>query len=157
MTTNLGSERIAQLADQDIISGKKNNEKISREQIEKEIMTLIGQHFRPEFVNRVDEIVIFNPLGAELNREIVDIQLRQYVQLMKQEKDITLDVHNDAKDRLAAVGFDPVYGARPLKRAIQKYLLDKLALGLITGEIQEGSQVAVSVQDNQLRFVLPKM
>lgn len=100
-------------------------------------MQLIATHFRPEFVNRVDEIVVFNPLGESLNRQIVEIQLRQYEQLLKQEKDIILRVDAAAKDRLARIGFDPVYGARPLKRAIQKYLLDALALALISEDIQE--------------------
>jgi ATP-dependent Clp protease ATP-binding subunit ClpB len=100
-------------------------------------MHLIATHFRPEFVNRVDEIVVFNPLGEALNRQIVEIQLRQYEQLLKQEKDITLRVDTAAKDRIAHVGFDPVYGARPLKRAIQKHVLDRLALALINDEIQE--------------------
>lgn len=146
MTTNLGSERMAEVNSEK--SSKKSSE--HRSTIEKEVMQLIAQHFRPEFVNRVDEIVVFNALGKELNRQIVDIQLRQYVTLLKHEKDISLQVDDDAKDRLANVGFDPVYGARPLKRAIQKYLLDTLALWLINGDIQEGQMVQVRVSNDVL-------
>lgn len=111
---------------------------------------LIPQHFRPEFVNRVDEIVVFNSLNAALNRDIVDIQLKQYIQLLKTEKDITLQVDTDAKDRIAEVWFDPVYGARPLKRAIQKYVLDKLALALINNTIQEWDTVKISVVNKEI-------
>ncbi len=165
MTTNLWSDRIAALAEQEATTSPKASSSsrkksssngiadvslVSRAAVEKEVMHLIATHFRPEFVNRVDEIVVFNPLGEALNRQIVEIQLRQYEQLLKQEKDITLRVDTAAKDRIAHVGFDPVYGARPLKRAIQKHVLDRLALALINDEIQEWQQVDITVQDDHI-------
>ena len=112
-------------------------------------MAAVRAHFRPEFLNRLDEIVIFDRLSRKNMDGIVDIQLGLLAKRLA-ARDITLDVDDDARTWLANRGYDPVYGARPLKRVIQKELQDKLAQKLLAGEIRDGSAVEVSVADGGL-------
>ncbi len=135
MTSNLGSE----LIDPDLPD----------ETIRERVLGVARGHFRPEFLNRVDEVTVFHRLTPEHLRRIVDIQLR-HLQRRLAERRITLDVRDDARDRLAEHGYDPTYGARPLKRLIQKELGDRLALALLEGAFAEGDTVVVGTGDEDL-------
>ncbi len=124
----------------------------SQDQISRDTITHILQdHFRPEFLNRIDEIVVFHPLTRQHIAEIVDIQLRHVAQLVA-ERGLTLEVTEAARQFLAEVGYDPNFGARPLKRAIQRELQDPLALKLLSGEFQEGNIILVDRDEDQLTF-----
>jgi ATP-dependent Clp protease ATP-binding subunit ClpB len=134
MTSNLGSTHILDVS-------------ITPERLRERVMADVRGHFRPEFLNRIDEVVIFDRLSQEQLREIVDIQLAR-LRVRLDERDITLDVSPDAMDRLAELGFDPLYGARPLKRVIRKQLEDRLARDLLGGEVVDGDTVTVTVDDD---------
>ena len=123
--------------------------KVARDQI----MVTLQQHFRPEFLNRVDEIVVFHPLGIEHLAGIVDIQLRR-VDRMLAEKGFRMEVTPAAREYLAEVGYDPNYGARPLKRTIQRELQDPLALKILAGEFREGDFIKIDRGDNELTFTV---
>jgi ATP-dependent Clp protease ATP-binding subunit ClpB len=110
-------------------------------------------HFRPEFLNRLDEIILFHRLGQEHMAPIVDIQVGRVQKLLKDRK-ITLDLTDAARRWLGRVGYDPVYGARPLKRAVQRYLQDPLADMLLRGEVPDGSAVAIDEGDGELKMVV---
>jgi ATP-dependent Clp protease ATP-binding subunit ClpB len=113
------------------------------------VLAAVREHFRPEFVNRIDEIVVFEALGPGEIRRIVEIQL-QALEARLADRDLTLEVTPAALDLLAAEGFDPAFGARPLRRVIQRELQDPLALKLLSGEIAEGDTVKVDVRDGQV-------
>ena len=140
MTSNLGSHLI-----QDMGS------KLNYEQIKSAVMELVSQHFRPEFINRIDDSVVFHALTKEQIANIALIQIG-YLQQRLQQQDISLHVTPDALAYLAEAGFDPVYGARPLKRTIQQKLENPLAQSLLTGQIQPDQSVAVTFVDGQLQF-----
>ncbi len=140
MTSNLGSHQIQELSVKGDYEGMKQA-----------VMDIVGQHFRPEFINRVDETVVFHPLGREQIRSIASIQIDHLRQRLL-EKDIMLDVSDAALDKLGEAGFDPVYGARPLKRAIQHYLENPLAQQLLTGEYMAGDVIRVDVKDGNISF-----
>jgi ATP-dependent Clp protease ATP-binding subunit ClpB len=140
MTSNLGSHQIQELSVANDYEGMK-----------KAVMDIVGQHFRPEFINRVDETVVFHPLGREQIRSIANIQIEHLHQRL-QEKDIALDVSEAALDKLGEAGFDPVYGARPLKRAIQQYLENPLAQRLLVGDYIEGDVIRVDLKDGEISF-----
>ena len=140
MTSNLGSHQIQELS----VAG-------DYEGMKKAVMDIVGQHFRPEFINRVDETVVFHPLGREQIRSIANIQIEHLRQRL-QEKDIALDVSKAALDKLGEAGFDPVYGARPLKRAIQQYLENPLAQQLLVGDYVEGDVIRVDIKDGEITF-----
>jgi ATP-dependent Clp protease ATP-binding subunit ClpB len=140
MTSNLGSQRIQEL------SGGANYDRMKAA-----VMEVVGQHFRPEFVNRLDEIVVFHPLGREQIRTITDIQIG-YLRRRLADRDLTLEVSTGALDRLGEAGFDPVYGARPLKRAIQQQLENSLAQEILAGKYLPGDTISVELQDAQLVF-----
>lgn len=140
MTSNLGSDRIQELA------GEANYN-----EMKSAVMEVVGQHFRPEFINRIDESVVFHPLGRTQIRAITTLQvdiLRQRLQ----DRDIELVVSEAALDKLGEAGFDPVYGARPLKRAIQQRLENELAQDLLAGKFVPGDVVDIDVQDDALVF-----
>lgn len=139
MTSNLGSQRIQELAGQDA----------EYEQVKSEVLEIVGQHFRPEFLNRVDDVVVFHPLDRSEIRQIVDIQI-EYLRKRLAEREIALTLSDAALDALGEAGFDPVYGARPLKRAIQHRLENPLAQAILKGEYLPGQTVAVDVQDGEL-------
>jgi ATP-dependent Clp protease ATP-binding subunit ClpB len=141
MTSNLGSQRIQELA------GEENYA-----QMKTDVMEIVGQHFRPEFLNRIDDVVVFHPLQKEQIRQIVDIQL-DYLRRRLRDRDIELAVEDSALERLADAGFDPVYGARPLKRAIQQQLENPLAQRILSGDFEPGDTIRVSAPDaGPLRF-----
>ena len=140
MTSNLGSQRIQELA------GEANYA-----QMKAEVMEVVGQHFRPEFINRVDEVVVFHPLGKEHIRSIVDIQVG-YLRKRLVDRDLNLELDDAALDLLGEAGFDPVYGARPLKRAIQHQLENPLAQAILRGEFGPGEKILVTVRDGRLAF-----
>jgi ATP-dependent Clp protease ATP-binding subunit ClpB len=108
-------------------------------------------HFRPEFINRIDEIVFFHALEREHIKEIVDIQLRGLLKRLSDRK-VTVELSEGAKDFLVREGYDPVYGARPLKRALQRRLLDPLAVRVLDGAFREGDTVMVDVAGDELSF-----
>ena len=142
MTSNLGSELwMSAVEDESEIK------QVSRDQINR----LLQAHFRPEFLNRVDEIVIFHPLTRENLAEIVDIQLERVASLMAQ-RDLTLEVDASAREFLAEKGYDPDFGARPLKRTIQREVQDPLALKVVSGEIGEGDTVQITARPEGLNF-----
>jgi ATP-dependent Clp protease ATP-binding subunit ClpB len=115
------------------------------------INSVLQEHFRPEFLNRIDEIVVFHPLGREHLAEIVDIQLRRARQLLA-DKGYQLRVSDEARDYIAEAGYDPTFGARPLKRAIQRELQDPLALRILAGEFDEGDIITVDRGPDGLTF-----
>jgi ATP-dependent Clp protease ATP-binding subunit ClpB len=140
MTSNLGS---------DIIQDKIND---PYKEIKDAVMTEVGQHFRPEFINRVDDIVVFHPLKQEHIRLIAGIQIKK-VKKRLLARDLHLQISDEALDFLGSVGFDPVYGARPLKRAIQDELENPLASRLLAGDFPPGSVVQINLVDQQLEFI----
>jgi len=140
MTSNLGSELIQGMA------GEENYAAIKTA-----VMEVVGQHFRPEFLNRVDDIVVFHPLTAAQIGEIVIIQL-QYLKTRLLERDVQLELTDAAVARLAEAGFDPVYGARPLKRAIQQHVENPLAQEILKGQLGPGDFVTVDVEDGEYVF-----
>ena len=139
MTSNVGSQWIRELA-----GG-------SPDEMRKRVLTALEESFKPEFLNRVDEIVIFNNLTRSDLTRIVEIQLKNLRQLLA-DRQINLQLSDRAKDWLADKGYDPLYGARPLKRAIQKYLQDPLALKILNGEFSDGDVVAIDVNQDELSF-----
>ena len=142
MTSNLGSELwMSSVKDESQIK------EVSRDQINR----LLQAHFRPEFLNRVDEIVIFKPLTKQDLTKIVDIQLERVADLMK-ERSLKLKVDQDAREYLAEEGYDPDFGARPLKRTIQREVQDPLALKVVSGEVTEGDVIEVSKGYDGLQF-----
>ena len=138
LTSNLGSEYLAAL-----LEGQ------PAEAAREQVMDVVRRAFRPEFLNRLDEIILFNRLGRNEMKRIVDIQLRHLQQLLASRK-IVLEVDEKAKTWLANTGYDPVYGARPLKRVIQRELQNPLSTMLLAGALKDGETVRVSVQDGRL-------
>jgi ATP-dependent Clp protease ATP-binding subunit ClpB len=138
MTSNLGSEYLVNLREGE-----------DTKTVEKEVMAVVRGHFRPEFLNRIDEIILFHRLRREDMGEIVDIQFRRLTRLVEDRK-ITLTLDARARQWLAEKGYDPTYGARPLKRVIQKWVQDPLAEMLLAGEIREGANVKISVSRGRL-------
>jgi ATP-dependent Clp protease ATP-binding subunit ClpB len=136
MTSNIGSQWIMDLGERDY------------EEMRRRVMDAVRAHFKPEFLNRVDELIIFHSLGLEQIKSIVDIQVRKLEQRLA-EKRIQLKMNEKAKEWLAKEGFDPAYGARPLKRVIQKEIQDKLALKLLEGKFREGDSIIADVDDKK--------
>jgi ATP-dependent Clp protease ATP-binding subunit ClpB len=114
-------------------------------------MDVVRAHFRPEFLNRVDEIILFHRLKREEMGAIVNIQLERLLTLLSERK-IILELDDDARNWLANKGYDPVYGARPLKRVIQKYVQDPLAEQILSGQVPDGSVVKVTSGSDRLLF-----
>ena len=143
MTSNLGSHKIQEMAGD------------SYEEIKAAVMNSVNQHFRPEFVNRIDEIVVFHPLGQEQMAGIADIQLSRLRKRL-QERDMNIVLSDEAMSQLVAVGYDPVYGARPLKRAIQQEIENPLSVKLLSGEFVAGDTIKVDV-DAQDKLTFDKL
>jgi ATP-dependent Clp protease ATP-binding subunit ClpB len=141
LTSNLGSQYIAALRDDQPISDA-----------EPQVMEVVRSHFRPEFLNRLDEIVLFQRLGVSAMAPIVDLQVARVQGLLKDRK-IELKLTDAARRWLARVGYDPVYGARPLKRTVRKHLQDPLADLILAGKVPDGSSVAVDEGDGKLSLV----
>jgi ATP-dependent Clp protease ATP-binding subunit ClpB len=140
MTSNLGSQRIQELAGEENYARMKD-----------EVMEVVSQHFRPEFINRVDDVVVFHPLGREHIRRIVDIQLG-YLHDRLADREMSLELTDQARDQLAEAGFDPVYGARPLKRAIQQRIENPLAQRILAGEFGPGDRIVADVAGDEIVF-----
>jgi ATP-dependent Clp protease ATP-binding subunit ClpB len=117
--------------------------------VEPQVMEIVRSHFRPEFLNRLDEVILFHRLGQAHMAPIVDIQVSRVDKLLADRK-IVLDLTDAARAWLGRVGYDPVYGARPLKRAVQRYLQDPLADMILRGEVKDGSTVKVDEGDGKL-------
>ncbi len=135
MTSNIGSQWVQEL-------------QYDRQEMERRVMEAVRAHFRPEFLNRIDEIIVFNNLTREHLKRIVEIQVR-YLQNRLEDKHIVIHLTDRAKEWLAQVGYDPVYGARPLKRAIQRYIEDPLAIKLLEGTFQEGDHILVDYDETK--------
>jgi ATP-dependent Clp protease ATP-binding subunit ClpB len=140
MTSNLGSQVIQEYA------GEKNYSRMRTA-----VMEIVQQSFRPEFINRIDDIVVFHPLSTEQIRKIVDIQL-VYLRKRLQERNLDIVLDETARDLMGEAGFDPVYGARPLKRAIQQQIENPLAQHILRGDFVPGDTIQVSVRDGRLTF-----
>jgi len=140
MTSNLGSHLIQDMAS-----------KATYEQLKEAVMGIVSQHFRPEFINRIDDTVVFHPLDKEQIATIAAIQI-EYLQQRLQQQDIALIVEPAALAHLGEAGFDPVYGARPLKRVIQQQLENPLAQALLTGKFKSGDTIDVTFVDGELQF-----
>jgi ATP-dependent Clp protease ATP-binding subunit ClpB len=143
MTSNVGSHLIAE----DVGQGRTDLTEGTKQQV----LDVLRAQFRPEFLNRVDEIIVFHPLSREHMRTIIDIQLRGLVKRLEDRK-IHVELTDRAKDRLIAEGYDPIYGARPLKRTIQRQVLDPLAMRVLEGEFREGDNIRIDVVDGALEF-----
>jgi len=138
LTSNLGSQYLANMAEGDDVSS-----------VEPQVMEIVRSHFRPEFLNRLDEVILFHRLGQSHMAPIVDIQVSRVDKLLADRK-IVLDLTDAARAWLGRVGYDPVYGARPLKRSVQRYLQDPLADMILRGEVKDGSTVKVDEGDGKL-------
>ena len=141
MTSNLGSDVIQELSSD-----------AQYEQMKAAVMEVVAARFRPEFINRIDDAIVFHPLAQEHIRAITEIQL-EHLQKRLSDRDITLSFSDSALDKLSNAGFDPVYGARPLKRSIQELVENPLAQKLLSGDIKTGAEVSVEVKSDQLEFV----
>ena len=139
MTSNVGSQFLSELGEREY------------DEIRKRVMESVRSTFKPEFINRIDDIIIFHPLSKEHIKVIVDIQLEKLKALLKVKK-IDLDLTERAKVYLAEQGYDEAYGARPLKRVLQHELQNRLAIKLLDGEINEGATVVVDVEDGVVMF-----
>jgi len=140
MTSNLGSHVIQEMAGEENYQAMKNA-----------VMEIVGKHFRPEFINRIDDVVVFHPLSRDQIRSITRIQI-QYLRDRLRERDMDIELSDAALDKLGEAGFDPVYGARPLKRAIQQQLENPLAREILAGRYSEGDLIKVDVADGELVF-----
>src|SRR3954451_2816641 len=139
MTSNIGSQFIAEQTGQ------------LDEGVRRQVTEALRQHFRPEFLNRVDEIIFFHALGMEHMKRIVDIQIRGLLKRLEDRK-IHVEMSEAAKALVVSEGYDPMYGARPLKRTIQRRVLDPLALRVLEGDFREGDRVIVDVGEGGLSF-----
>ncbi len=151
MTSNIGSEHIAKMSSLGFFGGKEQEE---RHDLKEKVMEALREHFRPEFLNRVDEIITFNYLSKTDIKKIVDLELGKVAERLA-DKNIEIKISDRAKELLAELGFDPNLGARPLRRVIQRQVLDPLALKLVKGEIKEGERIIVDAQDREIVFTLP--
>ncbi len=140
MTSNLGSQLIQEMAGDE-----------HYQEMKQAVMEVVGRHFRPEFINRVDEVVVFHPLLREQIHSIANIQI-SYLRKRLAERDMQLDLSEAALDQLGEAGFDPVYGARPLKRAIQQQIENPLAQAILSGRFLPGDTIRVDVQDGAMTF-----
>jgi ATP-dependent Clp protease ATP-binding subunit ClpB len=140
MTSNLGSHAIQEMAGEERYA-----------EMKRAVMNIVSQHFRPEFINRVDEIVVFHPLGREQIRSIAQIQT-QYLRARLRERQMDLEFSEAALDKIGEAGFDSVYGARPLKRAIQTGVENPLAQKILRGDFVPGDVIVVDVSGGELGF-----
>jgi ATP-dependent Clp protease ATP-binding subunit ClpB len=146
MTSNLGSHIIAEMSPTAGVA--------EQEKVRDEVLAVLRQHFRPEFLNRVDDVIVFSRLDREQLRHIVEIQL-QNLRTRLAARSISLDVDEAALDLLAEEGYDPTYGARPLKRVIQRRLQDPLAMAILEGRLRDGDRAQVLVRNRELAIETP--
>ena len=140
MTSNIGAEYLVSLGEDEDV-----------DKVREHVMSLVRSNFRPEFLNRVDEIILFHRLKRDQMGAIVDIQVARLQKLLDERK-VSLELSKEARHFLADKGYDPAYGARPLKRVLQKELQDPLAGRLLAGEIKEGDKIKVGVAKDELTF-----
>ncbi len=152
MTSNIGSDIIAKESKLGFAGDEESGQK---ENLKEKVMASLKENFRPEFLNRIDEIIIFNYLGKDEIKKIVDLELSKVLLRLKKKK-IEIDVSEPAKEFLAEKGFDPNLGARPLKRVIQREVLDPLSLKIISGEIKERDRILVNFEGGKINFLTPK-
>ena len=145
MTSNLGSDKIQELMNAD------SDTEASYESVKSSVLEVVTNHFRPEFINRIDELVVFHPLASEQVKGIAKIQLQLLDQRL-QDNDLKLEFAEGVLDKIAALGFDPVYGARPLKRAIQTWLENPLAQSVLSGDFSLGDTILVKLENENLTF-----
>ena len=138
MTSNIGSQLIQEFQE-------------NEEEMRRSVMEVLRQSFRPEFLNRVDDIIVFHSLGEEQLMRVVDIQVGLLKKNLSQRK-INIGLTDAAKELLVTLGYDPAYGARPLKRTIQREILNPLAMKILEGQFGEGDSVEVDVEDGRLSF-----
>jgi ATP-dependent Clp protease ATP-binding subunit ClpB len=143
MTSNLGTQYIAERVRRDTSELDEGTRRL--------VMDTLREHFRPEFLNRIDDIVLFHPLGRDQIREIIGIQMRQLMRRL-QERKIEIDLTEAARNKLVDEGYDPVYGARPLKRTLQRRLLDPLAMRVLQGDFRDGDRITVDAGPDGLSF-----
>lgn len=148
LTSNVGSASI--------LSELGNKDREHSEQLQHIIDKELLLHFSPEFINRLDDTIIFNPISQEILAQIVERELLQVTALLQREKNVQLFVNDEAKAFLAQKGWDPQFGARPLKRVMQRYLLDELSFALIQGDVQSGDSIHVSLDKETLHFEVKK-
>jgi ATP-dependent Clp protease ATP-binding subunit ClpA len=153
MTSNLGSDYINKMA---TIGFNTKEDLAQRESMREKVFDSLRDGFRPEFLNRIDEIVIFNYLQKEQIKNIVDLEMSK-VEKRLAAKEIKIDISDKAKELLVKEGFDPNLGARPLKRVIQRLILDPLSIKIVTNEISEGSRVLIDEQNGKMVFESPKV
>ena len=146
MTSNIGSQSIMELSEGKALSGESLHKEINRR-----VMDALRREFLPEFLNRVDEVIVFHPLGRTEIRQIVDLQLRKLVKQLR-ENGYGFEISDAAKDQLGEEGYDPSYGARPLKRVIQQRLQNQLANELLSGRLPPGCKIVVDVQEGEFVF-----
>jgi ATP-dependent Clp protease ATP-binding subunit ClpB len=149
MTSNVGSHFIAEAAVAGSISGKEDGS--LDEGTKRQVLDTLRAQFRPEFINRVDEIIVFHALTRVQMRSIIDIQLKGLMKRLEDRK-IRVELSDRAKDLLIAEGYDPTYGARPLKRTIQREILDPLAMRVLQGDFKEGDAIRVDEVGGRLQF-----
>jgi ATP-dependent Clp protease ATP-binding subunit ClpC len=148
MTSNVGAETIRKTSS---LGFKEQKEEITYQEMKDKLLEEVKRTFKPEFLNRLDDIIVFRPLVKEDLQKIVEIEIN-HVALRLKEQGISLEVSQEAKDFLIEKGFDPVFGARPLKRTIQRYLEDPLASDIISKKFKDGSQIKVSRKYEELQF-----
>jgi len=153
MTSNVGSDIIAKESSLGFVGG--DAEKSARDSLKEKVMAALKENFRPEFLNRIDEIIIFNYLGKPEIKKIVDLELEKVAERLKSKK-IEIQATESAKEFLAERGFDQNLGARPLKRVIQKQVLDPLSLKIVSGLVKEGERVTVDLEEGKIIFRTPK-
>jgi len=151
MTSNTGSEHIAQMGSLGFL---REGEDIERRSLEQKVGDALKEDFKPEFLNRIDEIIIFNYLGKKEIRQIVDLELAKVADRLR-DKRIKIKFSQETKELLASQGFDPNLGARPLKRIIQKKILDPLALKIVSGLVREGDEVVINAQSDKIIIETP--
>jgi ATP-dependent Clp protease ATP-binding subunit ClpB len=150
MTSNIGSHFIADAALRDTAVRTEGEHELD-EGTRRQVLEALREHFRPEFLNRLDEIIVFHALTREQMRQIIDIQLRGLMKRLEDRK-IRVELSDRTKDLLIAEGYDPAYGARPLKRVIQRRVLDALAIRVLQGEFGEGSVIRIDAPRGELEF-----
>ena len=153
MTSNVGSDFINKMS---AIGFSSQEDIAERESMKDKIMNSLRDQFRPEFLNRIDEIVIFNYLKTPEIKTIVDLEFSKVEKRLK-AKEISIKISEKAKEFLVREGFDPNLGARPLKRVIQRLILDPLSIKIVTNEISEGSRVLIDEKNGHITFDLPRL
>ncbi len=148
MTSNVGAEILRKRGSLGFVAQK---EEVTYNEMKDKLLEEVKRTFKPEFLNRIDDIIVFKPLTRENLVQIVDLEIKEVTNRLK-EQDIKIELSQDASELLVEKGFDPVFGARPLKRTIQRYLEDPLAEEIIGGKFKEGSHVKVKRKNDALTF-----